>query len=192
MTTKSDPAPAGGALTRLAVGALFLGTLAIAAAYASAFRPGGAPAWAAWAMAIGVPLDLVATMVLGAAQRGRVPAPMLAAFALVGALLIGGFALALALPGDLGAAEPLWLGLPRRAAVIVYGVGLLPVLVLPVVYALTFDAETLRPEDLARVVEAGRARVAAQAAAARAELPTSTPKGAEGALVAPGAGEARA
>jgi hypothetical protein len=40
--------------------------------------------------------------------------------------------------------------------VIVYGVGLLPVVVLPVVYALTFDADTLRPEDLARVVSAGR------------------------------------
>jgi hypothetical protein len=115
-------------------------------------------------LAIGVPLDLVATMVLGAAQRGRAPASMLIAFAVVGSMLAGGFALALALPADLGAAEPLWLGLPRRAAVIVYGVGLLPVIVLPVVYALTFDAETLRPDDLARVVAAGKARLAAEAA----------------------------
>jgi hypothetical protein len=148
--------PARGPMTRLAMGALLAGTLAIAAAYASAFRPGGAPAWAAWAMALGVPLDLVATMVLGAARGGRVAGGTLAAFALVGAMLAGGFGLALALPADLGSAEPLWLGLPRRAAVIVYGIGLLPVVVLPVVYALTFDADTLRPEDLERVVSAGR------------------------------------
>jgi hypothetical protein len=188
MTNGEDPAR--GPMTRVAVGALALGTAAIAAAYASAFLPGGAPGWAAWAMALGVPLDLVATMILGAAQRGRVPTGMLAAFALVGAMLAGGFALALALPGDLGAAEPLWLGLPRRAAVIVYGVGLLPVVVLPVVYALSFDAETLRPEDLARVVEAGRARVAAVQAQERAQSAAgaTTPV-----LTAPPrAGEARA
>ena len=160
----TEPAvrPASGALTRVAVGALALGTLAIAVAYASAFRDGGAPGWAAWAMALGVPLDLVATMILGASRRGRLPASTLAAFALVGVMLAGGFALALALPADLGAAEPLWLGLPRRAAVIVYGVGLLPVIVLPVVYALTFDAQTLTPEDQARVEAAGRARTQQQ------------------------------
>ena len=38
------------------------------------------------------------------------------------------------------------------------GVGLLPVIVLPVVYALTFDAQTLTPEDQERVEAAGRAR----------------------------------
>jgi hypothetical protein len=156
-----DERPAGGALTRIAVSALTLATVTIAIAYASAFRADGAPRWASWAMALAVPLALVATMTLGAARRGRLPAGTLAAFALVGVLLAGGFSLALALPDDLGAAEPLWLGLPRRAAVIVYGVGLLPVVVLPVVYALTFDAQTLRPEDQERVEAAGRARTAA-------------------------------
>ena len=33
----------------------------------------------------------------------------------------------------------LWLGLPPRAAVILYGIGILPALVLPLAYALTFD-----------------------------------------------------
>ncbi|MDF1503887.1 hypothetical protein [Roseisolibacter sp. H3M3-2] len=151
-----------GPLTRAAVGALLVGTLAIAAAYASAFRAGGAPAWAAWLKALGVPLVQVATMVLGAARRGRVAGGTLAAFAALGALLAGVFGLALALPAGLGGGERLWLGLPRRAAVIVYGIGLLPALVLPVVYALTFDAETLRPEDQARVEAAARAARAAR------------------------------
>jgi hypothetical protein len=98
-----------------------------------------------------VPLALVAVMVLGAARAGRLPGTLGIAFALVGVMLAGGFALTLALPAVPGAAEPLVLGLPRRAAVIVYGVGLLPVFVLPAAYALTFDAQTLRDEDLARV-----------------------------------------
>jgi len=93
-------------------------------------------------------------MVLGAARAGRLPGALGTAFALVGVMLAGCFALALGLTADLGAAEPLLLGLPRRAAVIVYGVGLLPVFVLPAAYALTFDAQTLRDEDLERVREA--------------------------------------
>ena len=164
------PAPATttaaprGRAARGAVALLFVATLAIALAYAGAFAPDGAPAWSAWLMAVGVPLALVAVMTLGAARRGHVPRPLLAAFALVAALLVGGFALALGLPSELGAAEPLLLGLPRRAAVVVYGIGLLPVLVLPVAYALTFDAQTLRDEDLERVRAAAAARRAEEAA----------------------------
>ena len=45
---------------------------------------------------------------------------------------------------------PLWLGLPPRAAVVLYVIGFLPVLVLPLAYALTFDALTLSEADLAR------------------------------------------
>jgi hypothetical protein len=176
-----DERPAGGAMTRAAVGTLALATVAIAVAYASAFREGGAPRWASWTMALAVPVALVATMTLGAARRGRLPAGTLAAFVFVGALLAGGFSLALALPDGLGAAEPLWLGLPRRAAVIVYGVGLLPVVVLPVVYALTFDAQTLRPEDQERVEAAGRARTAAAEHHATPHPPTATSAGAVGA-----------
>src|SRR5215207_5556590 len=111
------------ALVRVAIAGLCAATLAIAAAYASALLPGDTPAWAAWAMAVGVPLALVATVTLGAARGGHVPRQLLAPFALVFLMLVAGFALALGLPGDLGAAEPLLLGLPRRAAIIVYGVG---------------------------------------------------------------------
>ena len=164
-------APAApGPHTRIAVRGLVVATLAIGAAYATALATETLPAWAPWLMALGVPAALVSVMVLGAARHGRVPGSLLAAFALVGGMLAGGFALALALPGGgLGSVgEPLLLGLPRRAAIIVYGIGLLPVLVLPVSYALTFEAQTLRDEDLARVREAAQAAQAAQAA--RAEV----------------------
>jgi hypothetical protein len=42
--------------------------------------------------------------------------------------------------------------------VILYGIGLLPVLVLPVAYGLTFDAATLSEADLERVRAARRDR----------------------------------
>ncbi|AHG91267.1 hypothetical protein J421_3730 [Gemmatirosa kalamazoonensis] len=146
---------AQGPATRVAIALLVAATLAIAVAYASAFRTAGPPGWAAWLLATGVPLALVGVMVLGAARAGRLPGTLGAAFALVGLMLAGGFCLALALPAaGAGETEPLLLGLPRRAAIIVYGVGLLPVFVLPAAYALTFDAQTLRDEDLARVREA--------------------------------------
>jgi hypothetical protein len=64
--------------------------------------------------------------------------------------------LALALPPETEGAA-LWLGLPRRAALVLYGIGLLPVAILPVAYARTFDSLTLRPEDLERI-RAARAR----------------------------------
>lgn len=156
--------------TRAAVAGLVVATLAIGLAYASALlalgADGRAPTWAPWLMATGVPLALVSVMTLGAARGGRVPGVLLVAFAFVGMLLAAGFALALALPGSAGTAaagtagEPLLLGLPRRAAIIVYGIGLLPVLVLPVAYAMTFEASTLRDADLERVVALGRAAAA--------------------------------
>jgi hypothetical protein len=157
----SGVAPARGAHTRVAVIALAVATVAIGVAYASALLggSGGPPRWAPWLLALGVPTALVSVMTLGAARHGRVPGVLLAAFVLVGVTLAAGFALALALPAAAGTAgEPLLLGLPRRAAIVVYGIGLLPVLVLPVAYALTFEAQTLRDEDLARVMAAGDER----------------------------------
>ena len=166
--------------TRGAVVVLALATLVVASSYAAALvapTGSGAPRWTGWAMAVAVPAALVAMMTLGAARRGRVAGRLLVAFVGVGLLLVVAFGLALALPegaggGTLG--EPLVLGLPRRAAVVVYGVGLLPVFILPLVYALTFDAQTLRPEDLERVRAVGRARearVAAEAARTSAAPP---------------------
>jgi len=54
------------------------------------------------------------------------------------------------LPGE-GAGSPLWLGLPRRAALLVYGIGLLPAFVLPLCYALSFDAAVLSRAELDRL-----------------------------------------
>ncbi len=137
-------------IKRLALPALFVSMLAVAAAYASAFLPGGAPAWAPGAMAVGTAGTLVATMTLGAARNGRI-GRLAIPFAFVFVVVAGGFLLILSLPPIDPASPDLWLGLPPRAAIVLYGIGLLPLLAMPLGYALTFDAMTLSDADLERV-----------------------------------------
>lgn len=141
---------------QLALATIVASTLAIAVAYASAYSAGGPPVWAGWLFAAGVTGALVATLALGAMRRDRGLGRLIVPFVLMTVLIGAGFIAVFALP-DLGASEPLLLGLPRRAAIVLYGIGLLPTLVLPVAYALTFADQTLRPEDLERVLETARA-----------------------------------
>jgi hypothetical protein len=44
--------------------------------------------------------------------------------------------------------DELWLGLPRGAAIILYIVGFLPMVILPIAYALTFDHSTPSSAEL--------------------------------------------
>jgi hypothetical protein len=91
--------------------------------------------------------------------------PLKLPFLFVVVLLAAGFCAALALPATESPISRLWLGLPARAAVVIYGIGLLPIVILPVAYALTFESQTLTAEDLETVRElavanAGRANAA--------------------------------
>jgi hypothetical protein len=127
---------------------LCLGVLAIGLAYGLAFLPGQAAALAPWLMVAGIVALLLSLILLGVRRPGR----SLARAVLMGMVFLllavgGGFAAALALPGE-GAGSPLWLGLPRRVALLVYGIGLLPALVLPLCYALSFDSAVLNQADL--------------------------------------------
>jgi hypothetical protein len=72
----------------------------------------------------------------------------------VGLALSSGFALALGLPANEGATTTLVLGLPVRAAIILYGIGLMPIVILPVAYAITFETQTLNAADIERVRQA--------------------------------------
>jgi hypothetical protein len=47
------------------------------------------------------------------------------------------------------AASPLVLGIPRRAAIVLLGVGVLPMVVLPALFAWTFDGSPFGAERLA-------------------------------------------
>lgn len=125
-------------------------TVGNAIAYGSAFTTGGAPGWAPWLLAVCTVLLLAALILLGTQRRGITPRAVLVPVALVTVILLAGFAAALNM-GPVAADAPLHLGLPLGAAIVVYGIGLLPMLILPVAYALTFSASTLSAEDLARV-----------------------------------------
>ena len=161
MTSTSGPSTSrhtGAERTRkAAVAVLAVSIAGIAVGYAAAFSAAGTPVWSPWLVAVAVPLALVSIMILGAARGpagvGRLKIP----FAFVGLMLVIGFLAALALPATESASSPLWLGLPLRAAIVIYGIGLLPIVVLPVAYALTFETQTLSAEDVERVRELGRA-----------------------------------
>ena len=141
---------------RTTVSALFVSVVAIAVGYAGAFTRGGPAAWSAWIVAIAVPIALVAIMILGALRgRGRI-GRLKIPFLFVALILIAGFVAALSLPATENEASRLWLGLPLRAAIVIYGIGLLPIVVLPVAYALTFETQTLNAADVERVRALGR------------------------------------
>jgi hypothetical protein len=132
---------------------LILAICAIAGGYAAAFTPGGAPGWAPWLLAVGIPAALGGIMALGAARGSAGIGKLKFPFAFVFVVLTAGFCLALGLPSNEGIQSTLWLGLPARAAIVIYGIGLLPIIVLPVAYALTFDTQTLSQSDIDRVRE---------------------------------------
>jgi hypothetical protein len=139
-----------------AVTALFAGTLAIAAGYAAAFSRHGTLVWAPWLLALGIPTTIGAIMTLGAARSNRGIGSLKLPFFFAVAILAVGFCAALGLPATESAASRLWLGLPIRAAIVIYGIGLLPIVVLPIAYAVTFETQTLSAQDVERVRELGR------------------------------------
>lgn len=136
---------------RAALGALLMAICAIASGYAGAFSSSAAPTWAPWLLALGIPLALGAIMILGAVRGERDIGALKFPFAFVILVLVLGFGAALALPATEGPASGLWIGLPLRAAIVIYGVGLLPIIILPAAYAMTFNELTLSAEDLERV-----------------------------------------
>jgi hypothetical protein len=152
-----NPAAPGSRTRTAAVIVLAVSMSAIGVAYAAAIVTGRTETWSAWVMAIAASCSLIATTALGAARAGQRLAGLrrlIVPFAGVLVILLGAFAAALLLPA---AGEPLLLGLPRRAAIVLYGVGILPALILPIAYALTFDELTLTEEDIARVREVAAA-----------------------------------
>ena len=141
-------------LKRLVVGLVALSCVAVGAGYASAFAPGGAPAWAPWCLALGSNGALTSLMALGAMRRGRIAPALGWTFAGTFVLCAGSFVVALALPANEGPQGPLLFGLPLRSAIVLLGVGVAPIAILPLAYALTFDRSTLSDDDLRRVREA--------------------------------------
>ena len=155
-----------------------LSAVAVVGAYASAFLPGGAPPWAAPLLALGTAGAIVSAMALGAAKEGHV-GRLRGPFAAVFLVVAGGLLLLLALPPADPTEPTLILGLPLRAAILLYGIGLLPALLVPLAYALTFDELTLREEDLERVRAVARGGSEGEGSRGR-EDPAGAPDGRHG------------
>ncbi|HEV7389150.1 MAG TPA: hypothetical protein VGN73_11100 [Gemmatimonadaceae bacterium] len=156
---------------RWALGALFVAIAAIATGYAGAFSDTGAPSWAPWLLALGIPVALGAVMILGAVRGARGIGALKFPFAFVILVLVIGFGAALVLPSTDGPLSRLWLGLPARAAIVIYGVGLLPIIILPVAYAMTFEEMTLSAQDLERVRAMARESELVERDLARESIP---------------------
>jgi hypothetical protein len=137
-------------IRKLALATIVVSAACIAIAYATAFGPPAVSRAGPWLMAMALPVLMVSIMTLGAVRPGARLGKLAVPFLVVLVLVLGGFLLALSMPPDV-AGDSLWLGLPKRAAVIVYGVGIVPLFILPLAYALTFDATTLTQADIDRV-----------------------------------------
>ena len=133
-------------LIRLLVASCGLVALSYAAVFAGA--PGG---WAPWTLALGANGVIVSLMAIGAMRRDTLPRSLVWTFVGLFIFCAGCFVAALALPPAEGANGMLLFGLPLRTAIVLYGIGVVPIFVLPFAYALTFESSTLSEGDLDRV-----------------------------------------
>jgi hypothetical protein len=154
-------------MKRLLIRLLVISICLTATAYGAIFIYPKAPAWAPIALALGANGVIVTLMAIGATRRDTLPRSLVWTFAGLFLLCAGAFVIALVLPPQEGPGGPLFLGLPLRTAIVLYGVGVVPIVVLPFAYALTFESSTLSADDLARVREAN-ARMRASEGSGRA------------------------
>lgn len=135
------------ALLSLATGVLLVGT-----AYLLTWAR-SAPTFATWAMILGIAMQLGGITVLGGSRQGRPNRCIFIAAIFLMLVIIAGFGAATLLPAETAASGPYLLGLPRRAAIILLGVGMLPFFILPFLYAADFEAEGLDHASLEHLRE---------------------------------------
>lgn len=127
------------------------GLVGVAYAVLFATGPTSMAPWAPLSLAIGANGVIISLMAIGAVRHDTMPRSLAWTFVGLFVLCAGAFVGALVLPAQEGAAGLLLLGLPLRTAIVLYGVGVVPIAVLPFAYAFTFESSTLSEEDLARV-----------------------------------------
>jgi hypothetical protein len=130
-----------------------VGSGAILLAYLVAALPGAPGALAPWLLGAGVVVLLPS--VLGLGLRGSVGLRVMILVLLFGILAAGLGGVLMLAPE--GADASLVLGLPRRAALLLYGVGLLPGVLLSLVFAWSFDRTALSRSRLLELEEQLRA-----------------------------------
>jgi hypothetical protein len=138
-------------MKKLLVRLLAVSCFLVAIAYAALFVSPTIPVWAPLSLAIGANGVIMSLMAIGAVRHDTMPRSLAWTFIGLFVLCAGALVLALVMPPQEGAGGPLLLGLPLRTAIVLYGVGVVPIAILPLAYALTFDSSTLSEADLVRV-----------------------------------------
>lgn len=154
-------------LKSLILALVVLSLVVVGAGYAGSFAPGGPAAWAPWCLSTGTCGALMSLMALGSVRRGRMAPVLRWVFAGMFLWCAGCFAVALALPADEGAGGTLLFGFPLRSTIVLLGVAVVPILVFPIAWALTFDSAMLSDEDLRKLREAQAEMARAKGAAPR-------------------------
>ena len=126
----------------------------VSSAYVTMLVSSTAPTWAPIALAVGANGIIMTLMAIGAMRHDKLPPALSLTFAFIFVACAGAFVAALLMAPNEGPGGSLLLGLPLRTAIVTYTVGVLPIVVLPLAYALTFEKSTLSDDDLARVREA--------------------------------------
>ncbi|HEV8411215.1 MAG TPA: hypothetical protein VGQ30_11955 [Gemmatimonadaceae bacterium] len=130
---------------------VFLFLAVVAAGYTGSFFDA---TWAPWCLAIGTCGALMSMMALGAIRRGKIAPVLRWVFAGMFLFCAGCFCVALAIPPNEGAGGPLLFNFPLRSTIVLLGVAIVPILVMPFAWALTFDSSMLSEDDLVRLREA--------------------------------------
>jgi hypothetical protein len=123
----------------------------VAAGYTGSFFDA---TWAPWCLAIGTCGALMSMMALGAIRRGKIAPVLRWVFAGMFLFCAGCFCVALAIPPNEGAGGSLLFNFPLRSTIVLLGVAIVPILVMPFAWALTFDSSMLSEDDLVRLREA--------------------------------------
>ena len=123
----------------------------VAVAYAAMFASASQTSWAPVVLAIGANGVIMTLMAIGAVRHDTMPRSLVWTFIGLFVLCAGAFVVALLMPVQEGTGGVLLLGLPLRTAIVLYGVGIVPIAILPLAYALTFESSTLSEGDLERV-----------------------------------------
>ena len=87
-----------------------------------------------WLAIVGISTSLSGTLVIGATRNGRLSRPAILAALVLLLVPLSAFSAAVLLPVE-SPTDPLVLGLPRRAALVLLGIGVLPLFILPFAYA---------------------------------------------------------
>jgi hypothetical protein len=142
-------------MPRTSLPLLVTGLLLVVTGYATVLLDVGA-AVGPWGLAVGSAMVLTALLRMAARRAGRIPRLLHMATIVVFVATAAGFGSALMAP-DAVPHGPLILGLPRTTALLLLLVGLVPLVVLPLMYARAFDRDILSADDLERVrTAAGR------------------------------------